>query len=208
MPNRIFTSKLTKISVKDLASTDFSKPLILKITDIKSKFIFSKIKKYILGKKILDIGTGIGGFAAFLTGEGFDVTSIDVDNSSAFKEFPTQLYDGNKIPYDDNSFDTAVIIHVLHHCSDRLQVLKEALRVSKRVLFIEDTYRNKLEWAIVSFNDMLGNNEFYTHPYSTPEEWREILIKENCEVLYAESYSRFTYHVLYGRYVLFVVEKK
>lgn len=178
----------------------------MRFLSVKNRFIFKKIKLHIKGSRILDIGTGIGGFAAHLTCKGYEVESIDVDDSSYFKEFPRQLYDGSHFPYEDSSFDTALLIHVLHHCTDRLQVFREALRVADRVIFIEDTYRNGLEHAIVSFNDMLGNAEFYSHTYSTPSEWRKILNDEECKILFEESYSRFTYHLLYGRYVLFVVE--
>lgn len=209
MPIRSITTKLKKISVNDLEKETFKKSLLIKFLEIKSKDIFSRIENYIIGTKLLDIGTGIGGIAAFLSIKGFTVESVDVDNSSYFIEFPTTIYNGTNLPYQDNSFDTALLINVLHHCGDsRLQVLREAIRTSKRVIFIEDTYRNRLEWLIVSIDDMIGNGEYYFHKYSTPEEWREIIKKENCKIVVEKSFSSFIYHILYGRYVLFVIEKE
>jgi ubiquinone/menaquinone biosynthesis C-methylase UbiE len=208
VPSRIITTKLNKIGIEDLVKKGKRYSLVARFLNIKSRFIFNKVKDSIKGNRILDVGTGVGGFAAYLSTKGYDVVSIDVDNSSLFEDFPTLLYNGNDFPFGDNEFDTVLLIHVLHHCENRMRVLREAIRVSQRVIFIEDTYRNKLEKLIVSFNDMLGNCEFYPHPYSTPNEWREIINRENCNILKEESYSRFTYHILYGRYVMFVVEKR
>jgi ubiquinone/menaquinone biosynthesis C-methylase UbiE len=207
MPNNAIVSKLEKVSTQKSYNKTLFSTLMVKAIGVKSKFVYSKIKKHILGNKLLDVGTGLGGFATHLDNKNFELDSIDIANSSYFSKFPTQLYDGKNFPYKDKQFDTALLIHVLHHCDDRMQVLREALRSSKRVVFIEDTYRNWVEKLIVSLGDMLGNGEYYFHEYSKPEEWREILKKENCTILHEESYSRFTYHVYYGRYVLFVVEQ-
>lgn len=206
MPNRIFTNALKKISTSD-RSTTLYQTILLKFLNIKAQSIFKRIRKHIFGTKILDVGTGVGGIAAYISGKGYNVKSIDVDNSSLFKEFPTELYNGFEFPYSDNEFDTAIIIHVLHHCSDRIAVLREAMRVSRRVIFIEDTYRNRLEKLIVSVNDMIANGEYYFHPYSTAKEWDNIIKENSWKEIHKEEYSEFVYGYLYGRYVLFVVEK-
>ena len=207
MPVKAITSKVKKISINDNTNPGVINTLFFKLLNVKAASIYAKIEKYIYGKKILDIGTGVGGIAAFLVKKGYEVKSVDVDDVSCFKEFPTKVYDGKNMPYEDNSFDTALIIHVLHHCEDRIQVLREALRTSKRVIFIEDTYINRFEWLVVSLNDMLGNNEFYSHKYGTLKEWREIIKKEGCKIIAEETYVDFTYYILYGRYVLLVIEK-
>lgn len=204
MPNRLIANRFNKITENTALPY---RDMIIKFSNIQNKFIYKKIRNWISGKNVLDIGTGIGGFAYFLQDKGYNVKSIDVDNSSLFAKFPTKIYDGYTIPYDAGEFDTSLLVHVLHHCTNRMRVLREALRVSKRVILVEDTYRNKLEWLVGSINDAIGNGEYYFHKYSTPSEWRKILERENCNILYEESYSRFTYHFLYGRYVIFVVEK-
>jgi ubiquinone/menaquinone biosynthesis C-methylase UbiE len=204
MPNRAITARLGKISAESIGRNE---SFLVRQLNIQSRFIFEKTRTHISGRSVLDVGTGIGGFAAYLRYQGFDVESIDVVDSSCFREFPTALYDGMHLPYSDGKFETAVLIHVLHHCADRMQVLREALRVASVVIVIEDTYRNRLEWLAGSLSDMLGNGEYYFHKYSTREEWRQILKEEGCRILHEESYSRFTYRALYGRYVMFVIEK-
>jgi SAM-dependent methyltransferase len=206
MPNRLFTSRLKKISYKD-EPVEFYPKLVSGFLKIKFDSVWKRISPYVIGKDLLDVGTGVGGIAADLSRLGFRITSIDVDNSSLYIEFPTQIYDGVNFPFTDNYFDTAIVIHVLHHCSDRIRVLKEAMRVSKRVIFIEDTYRNNFEKFVVSVNDMIGNGEYYFHPYSTQNEWASIVEDFGWKVIHKEEYSEFIYKILYGRYTLFVIEK-
>lgn len=208
MPLRPLTSQLGKISVHDLEDENFQPTVTLRAMNIKSEFIYSKIKDHIQGTNILDIGTGIGGIAGYLTTKGYSVESIDVKNDSYIKEFPSKIYDGNQLPYKNKQFDTALLIHVLHHCQNPIRVLKEAVRTADRVIFIEDTYRNKLEHLLVSAMDMLGNGEFYAHPYHPFEKWQQILDELNYKTIYKEAYTRFTYYIYYGRYALFVIEEK
>lgn len=185
---------------------DLYSKIVRGILDSKSKTIYQRMLPYLVGNKILDVGTGAGGIASYFKEKGFDVESIDIDDSSLVKGFPTKIYDGKIMPFGDNAFSTAIIVHVLHHCEDGLAVLHEAKRVSKRVIFIEDTYFNKFERAVVSFSDMIGNNEFFDHYYRTPKEWNEVIRKNGWKDLYTETYSEFTYGVMYGRYVMCVVE--
>ncbi len=201
------TFKIPKISVDNPPRENNPQKWLMNFFNIKSNFLFQKISNHIQGEKVLDIGTGSGFFAAYLYLNGYQIETVDVQNKSFFEEFPNKIYDGFHLPYQDDQFDTALLIYVLHHCEDRIQVLKEALRVSKRVIFIEDTYRNKLEWLWVAAKDMIGNGEFFLHEYSTTEEWSEILNKEQCNILYEDSYSRMEFYLFYGRYALFVVEK-
>ena len=171
----------------------------------KAQNIYNRIAPYIVGKKVLDVGVGIGGISSYLKQKGFDVTGVDVKNLTLIKESSPTIYNGETLPYNDNSFDTAVIIHVLHHCNDNIKVLTEAKRVAKRVIVVEDTYRNDLEKFVVSFNDNFGNFEFYQHHYLTTRQWKDVIAKKGWNLIHMETYTEFTY-VLYGRYTLFVIE--
>ena len=160
-----------------------------------------------LGKNILDVGVGSGGISKFLKDKKLNVTGIDIADKSFFSDVAPIVYDGENFDFNDSSFDTALIIHVLHHCTNAYRVLSEAIRVSKRVILIEDTYRNRLEHAIVSFNDSVSNLELYKHTYRTPSEWKKYIEDNNWKIIHEESYSEFLYGYIYGRYVLFVIEK-
>lgn len=93
------------------------------------------------GLKILDAGSGNGGTCISFAEAGAEVFGIDVENdlieiarlfAESYKvkaEFV--LYDGETIPFSDNSFDAALSISVLEHVSDPINYLSEILRVLK-----------------------------------------------------------------------------
>lgn len=93
------------------------------------------------GKKILDCGSGIGGTAIVFADSGADVTGVEVErelHDIAIKqgEFSKSkakfiLYDGNVLPLNDHSFDSAISVSVLEHTSDPKLYINEILRVLK-----------------------------------------------------------------------------
>jgi SAM-dependent methyltransferase len=181
--------------------------IVVTLLGLKADSICNRIQPYINGKNILDIGVGVGGVYSVLKTRGYNVVGIDVKDVSLIKEAKPLVYDGSHIPFENNFFDAALIIQVLHHCKDGLCVLDEALRVSRRVIFIEDTYRNFFEKLVVSVSDMIGNFEFYWHAYHTVSWWKKYLEDRGLKVVHSEEYSEFTYWYSYGRYTMFVVEK-
>lgn len=83
-----------------------------------------------LGKKILDIGSQDGHTFRNTPLDPF-VTSIDLDTYY----FPGFIQmNANNLKFEDKSFDIAVLGEILEHVENPIQVLKEANRVSKRLL--------------------------------------------------------------------------
>ncbi|NTV30736.1 class I SAM-dependent methyltransferase [candidate division WWE3 bacterium] len=172
----------------------------------KAQNIDNRINSYIKGKTILDVGVGAGSISCFYTKKGYSVMGIDVADLSIYADIKATWYDGNHIELADQSIDTAIIIHVLHHCQNPLDVLTEAKRVAKRVIFIEDTYRNKLEHLAVSINDNITNWEFYQHPYRTVEEWKTVCSENKWNIIHTNTWSEWFHSSLYSRYCMFVIE--
>jgi ubiquinone/menaquinone biosynthesis C-methylase UbiE len=172
----------------------------------KARIVWKHIGKYMYGKKMLDVGMGSGSFSYFLNKKGFDVQSVDVASLSIYDDLKPVIYDGKTLPFKDREFDTAVIIHVLHHCSDGLRVLEEAKRCSKRVIFIEDTYRNQLEWFVVASFDSITNFEFWWHKYRTIHEWKKIIKDKGWKVVSSDQWSEGGITSPFGRYCMFVIE--
>src|SRR5947209_18014149 len=56
---------------------------------------------------------------------------------------PVRSFDGERIPHSDSSFDAVMFVDVLHHTSNPLLLLREAVRVGRMILFI-DYLRNGL----------------------------------------------------------------
>lgn len=84
--------------------------------------------------KILDVGAGDGHVSRAL--HNYDMTMIDVES----KNSDVIIYDGENIPFEDNSFDLVICVYVLHHISDdkRDDFLRELSRVAKHVIVFED----------------------------------------------------------------------
>lgn len=175
----------------------------------KSAQIVSRIEPFIKGK-VLDVGMGAGAISCALARRSHDLVGVDVADLSMYSDLRPLIYDGVKLPFRDRYFGTSLLIHVLHHCGrdgrDNLRVLREAKRVSRRVVLIEDTYRNWLEKQLVSLGDMIGNAEFFRHNYLKSEQWLRYFKKMRWRVTYFREYSEMTMGMLYGRYCMFVIE--
>lgn len=127
------------------------------------------------GASILDIGSGYGTVTEVLKNNHFSVTVVDVADQSIRDDLKPTLYDGTTLPFANNSFDFALLLTVLHHCPKPEQMLSEAARVGRKVVVIEDVYRNRLQQYLTWFTDSLLNFEFKGHPHTNKsrQEWSE-----------------------------------
>lgn len=165
------------------------------------------IAPHIKGKKVLDIGLGMGTLSVNLRNLGYLVVGVDVDDTSLYPDLKPIIYDGYDMPFGNNQFDTSICICVLHHCKDQEMVLREAMRVSKRLIVIEDTFRNKIEHLLVAVRDSIENWEFYYHQYRSYEEWKTLCTSNGWKVKYIKSWSSLDFGFLYGRQSMFTIEK-
>lgn len=82
--------------------------------------------------KTLEIGSGTGSFKKFKP----DTISSDIDNCS----WLDMCFDAHKIPFSNSSLSNIVMIDVLHHLQNPVQVLNEVNRVLRkggRLIMIE-----------------------------------------------------------------------
>lgn len=111
-------------------------------------------------KTALDCGCGTGLLSKRIAEKySLEITGIEV-NPRHLKEknIHVEPFDGEKIPFEDNSFDCVFFIDVLHHAGKPFELLEEALRVSRRKVIVKDHfYRNRLDWQILKIADDLGN---------------------------------------------------
>lgn len=134
------------------------------------------------GGTVLDVGAGSGKLAQYLTdSHGVDVRMVDVvDHNSTAR--PLTLYDGVRLPFADDSFDTCLLVFVLHHAADPKRLLWEVARVSKRrLIVVEDTPTNAFERAAWSRWDYFLNHGQHddiavAHEALSPMEWRSIFV--------------------------------
>lgn len=89
--------------------------------------------------RLLDLGAGEGfvGEAAALD-RGAEVVLADVVD---FNEtvLPFVLFDGRRLPFDDDAFDGSLIVFVLHHAEDPEALLREAKRVTRGPIVVVES---------------------------------------------------------------------
>jgi SAM-dependent methyltransferase len=96
--------------------------------------------------RVLDLGCGTGEFALSFPAENY--TGVDIDENSinyAKVHYPRKFLvaDARKLPFDENSFSSILIIGVLHHlsdddCSRVFKEIKRVLQPGGRLLVMED----------------------------------------------------------------------
>lgn len=180
--------------------------LARKLMEKTARVRFQLFKEYIRGEKILDVGVGVGAMSKILMGNGYKITGIDVTRTSLYPTILPVIYDGENIPLARKTCDTGLLICVLHHCFNPSRVLDETMRVCKRAIIIEDTYRNNFEKLLISARDNVGNFEFYQHEYHTTKEWLKIFQKKGWKSIKIIEWSSIEFYGLYGRQTMFVIE--
>jgi demethylmenaquinone methyltransferase/2-methoxy-6-polyprenyl-1,4-benzoquinol methylase len=85
------------------------------------------------GRKLVDIGGGTGNYALALRLEGWEPVVVDRSGEmlarAAAKGLETVQADAQRLPFEDETFDAATMISMLHHVEDRGAALAEARRV-------------------------------------------------------------------------------
>ena len=134
-------------------------------------------------ERLLDVGGGtgvIGQCIADLFPVGA-VTAIDVvDRFCPGLTIAVGTYDGERLPFDDGSFDAATLNNVLHHVpvEARPALLGEIARVVKGPLYIKDhEARGRLDRLRLAALDFIGNIPFggmVKADYLGAAEWRAL----------------------------------
>ena len=154
----------------------------------RAKQIVRRVSPFI-GKteKVLDVGTGTGFVAAGIKeAKNQNIICVDVRLNLLNESKTVIIYDGKKLPFPDGSFDTVLLITVLHHCKHPLKVLDEALRVtSKNVIVMEDLFESRIEKWLTLIEDSIVNWEFRGHPHSNKNEkdWMKVFAAKNLNVV-------------------------
>ncbi|MGH7429035.1 MAG: class I SAM-dependent methyltransferase [Candidatus Methylomirabilaceae bacterium] len=148
------------------------------------------VAPFLVGRRMLDLGAGEGYVARELHSlAGVWICSVDV---GAFRRVavPYATYDGSRLPFNDDAFDTSLMLLTLHHCGEPEAVLDEVLRVTRRrLIVIESVYRNRLEQFWLDRLDGWLNG--YRHGgamsvpclFSTPEEWMRLFTSRGLRVV-------------------------
>lgn len=125
---------------------------------------------------VLDVGSGDGflAYSIFQLRSDIQINGIDVlirENP----QIPIKRFDGNVIPYADNSYDLVMFVDVLHHTENPRVLLQEANRVAKNSILIKDhMLKGLFAYKTLAFMDRIGNTRYgvaLPNNYWLPENW-------------------------------------
>jgi len=131
------------------------------------------------------------------------IRPLDIADKSLFEKIKVEVYDGETFPFEDKQFDVCQLITMLHHTTNADDLIREAKRVSNRIIIMEDIYESSFQKYITWFTDSLVNWEFYGHPHTnrTDTEWKEVF-EANGLTLESAEYYRFLFFFKQVTYIL------
>ena len=77
--------------------------------------------------RILDLGGGWGFYTEPLEKRGHQTAVVDVVKPG-YQKAPVVIYGGERIPFEDKSFDVTILITMLHHVPDPEKLVRESVR--------------------------------------------------------------------------------
>ena len=199
----------------------------------RAEIIFEQIKPFLKGHDILDLGCGDGKVGDIISKEQpRQVILSDVyehGNIANIKLPFTRIKKNKKIPSPENSFDTVLVLTILHHSDDPLMVLREAERVTRsggRIIILESVYGVK-SYGNLKKEQQRFVNIFFDHFYNriihysnfkqnkvnipfnfrTPEDWN-ILFKKEKLIVKRTVYLGFDQPVVPEYHTLHILEVK
>jgi len=138
-------------------------------------------------KKVLEVGAGDGSILKYLADASFapEYHAVEISDSGVghikTRNIPglksVQLFDGYKLPFEDNSFDLVILSHVLEHVEHERLLLRELKRVSRHcIIEVPLDYRAGVDKRIKHFL-AYGHINVYT-----PTSLRYLLSTEGFEM--------------------------
>ncbi len=112
----------------------------------RARIMYEQIRPHLVPGSVLDLGCGDANVARLLARDGFVPYLADIYENPgvAGSGLPfTLLRKGEAVPFRDDEFDNTLLLTVLHHTDDPVQVMREAQRITRsggRVIVIESVY--------------------------------------------------------------------
>ncbi len=141
-------------------------------------------------KMIIDVGSGNCFIAKNLQQEGKQVAAVDIKDQSLEPSVEVTVFDGQKLPFKDKSFDTGLLLTVMHHTPSPEKIFQEVARVSKEIIVIETSYRNLFEKLFIVLFDSLLNFQlqFFWNSYRSDSDWKLFFKSQGYKITKEEKY--------------------
>jgi len=129
--------------------------------------------------RVLDVGCGVGTLGHALMSDPHAPKGMTVSGLERFarggEPIPVRQYDGRTIPDPDRTHDVVIVADVLHHDTDPDAVVRECVRVSRRLVIIKDhQIKGPIALQRISLIDWAANAPHGVpclYRYNTPEQW-------------------------------------
>ncbi len=184
---------------------------VKKISRTRSNLVVNRISPYITNsKKLIDIGSGTGDVASLLIKEGKNVTPVDVDDYHGPRLVKTTIYDGKTLPFPNRSFDTALLLMVLHHTPNPEEVFLEACRVAHEVVVIETSFTNPVNKFFTVISDTIGNLriEAFWNSYKTDRGWKAFFEKHGFTIKDSHKFYDRNLGIIPFLHILYYLQRK
>ena len=174
---------------------------------ISAKQKYSNIVKIAKGqtfKKVLEIGAGDGSILKLMDENNFgeELFALEISESGVaqikakeiYKLKSVEIFDGYKLPFNNNEFDLIILSHVLEHVEHERILLREIHRVGKAAIIeVPKDYRFGADKKIKHFL-AYGHINLYS-----PTLLKYLLLTENFKIkgLLTSLYNKESY--LYGK---------
>ena len=128
--------------------------------------------------RILDVGCGDGLLSSTIYSKRSDLIVRGVDVLARERaHIPVEVFDGQKLPFGDASFEAVLFSDVLHHTDDPKVLLREGRRVASQCVLIKDHYREGFAAGPrLRLMDWTGNARFgvsLPYNYWTEGQWQQ-----------------------------------
>ncbi len=155
-------------------------PFLSKRSHVYSQLSIGILKRHItVADRVLDVGSGPG-FVAKRVHEELkaEVSCLDVCDLNK-TDYPVTLFDGENIPFDDNSFSVSLGLFMLHHARDasHRKLLMEMKRVtSSKIILSEDLAYNWFDRGLQKFHEFESRIDFKSEKltFRSVEEWQQL----------------------------------
>jgi SAM-dependent methyltransferase len=146
--------------------------------------------------RAVELGCGRGEFARLLRDRGFDVTAVDVDSQNVTAcqglGFRTRQADLNQpLPFEDDSFDLAVMLEVVEHIPSADHLVMEISRILRHDGLLLLSTPN-CAWILYRTQSLLGyppHNEGYHFRFFVRRNLTDMLKSAGLEVVRKNSWT-------------------
>jgi SAM-dependent methyltransferase len=110
------------------------------------------------GRRVLDVGCGDGSIASALGAHQPDLALQGYDVLVRPEALiPVATFDGRSLPVPDGAADVVLLLDVLHHAEDPVNLLRECGRAAPVVLVKDHFAESAFDRQVLRFMDWVGN---------------------------------------------------